>query len=84
MTSSRDANRALVDPTTAVGGRLDDDLDAARFRQLVDDPETGRHLLLLLSLGKGSKDSFRRMLDRIAESKIKLAQARARDIAEGL
>ena len=43
--------------------------DAERYQQLLDDPETGRHLLLLLSQGKGDEQAFRRMQDRIAASK---------------
>lgn len=45
------------------------DADAVRFRQLMADPETGRHLLLLLSQGRGDEHSFRKMMDRIAASK---------------
>lgn len=43
--------------------------DAQRFRYLVSDPETGRHLLLLLSQGKGDAAALRRMIDRIQASK---------------
>lgn len=43
--------------------------DEQRYQQLLNDPETGRHLLLLLSQGKGDQASFRRMQDRIAASK---------------
>lgn len=46
-----------------------EDQDAVRFRQLVADPETARHLLLLLSQAKGNEESFRKMIDRIAASK---------------
>jgi hypothetical protein len=50
--------------------------DAARFRYFVEDPETGRHLLLLLSQGKGDATALRNMIDRIITSK-RNAQARA-------
>ena len=46
------------------------DADAERFRFLVDDPETARHLLSLLQQKKGNEDSLRKMIDRITESKI--------------
>jgi hypothetical protein len=42
--------------------------DAERFRYLISDPETGRHLLLLLSQGKGDASALRRMIDRISAS----------------
>jgi hypothetical protein len=51
--------------------------DAERYQQLLDDPETGRHLLLLLSQGRGDQAAFRRMQDRIAASKL---QARAEGV----
>ncbi len=43
--------------------------DAECFRYFVSDPETGRHLLLLLSQGKGDAAALRRMIGRIQESK---------------
>jgi hypothetical protein len=70
------------------GGRLEQDLlqaaallssreaDGERYQQLLDDPETGRHLLLLLSQKRGDKAAFSSMLDRIKESK---NAARAKD-----
>lgn len=45
--------------------------DAVRYQALLDDPETGIHLLTLLANGKGDKNAFRAMQDRIAFSKTK-------------
>lgn len=50
-------------------GMRNEEQDTRRFQQLMDDPESGMHLLRLLSLGKGTQDDFCRMLDRIQNSK---------------
>lgn len=36
-----------------------------RYNDMIADPEGARHLLHLLSLGKGSAEDFGKMLDRI-------------------
>lgn len=57
------------------------DADALRFRYLISDPETGRHLLSLLKQGKGDTDALRRMIDRILASKAEAdAVSKAGDI----
>lgn len=43
--------------------------DAERFEWCLDEPEGAQHLLYLLKNKKGDKESFRKMLDRIRESK---------------
>lgn len=43
--------------------------DARRYKQIVGDPESARHLLHLLQQGKGGSEAFSKMLDRIADSK---------------
>lgn len=43
--------------------------DAERFEWVLTDPEGARHLLHLMQQGKGDKDSFRGMIDRILRAK---------------
>ena len=43
--------------------------DEELLRWMLDDPVSARHLLLLLSEGKGNKESFRNMIRRIITSK---------------
>ncbi len=56
--------------------------DSERYQQLLDDPQTARHLLLLLSEGKGDEQAFRKMQDRIAASKSASATPRPGEPAE--
>lgn len=42
-----------------------------RYEWMLNDPESARHLLSLLMQGKGSRDDFERMIDRIVDSKAK-------------
>ena len=39
-----------------------------RYQWLLDNPESGRHLLGLLSQGKGDAEAFTKMVDRIITS----------------
>lgn len=48
----------------------------ARYEWMLADPETARHLLLLLSQGKGDRDAFERMIDRIQTSKEQASEHR--------
>lgn len=43
--------------------------DAIRFHWMLNEPEGAQHLLNLLRQGKGSQSDFRRMIDRIINSK---------------
>lgn len=42
--------------------------DTERFRWLLANPKDGRHLLLLLSQGKGDENAFITILDRVIKS----------------
>jgi succinate dehydrogenase flavin-adding protein (antitoxin of CptAB toxin-antitoxin module) len=54
-----------------------DQKDAARFQWLLENPDSGLHLLGLLSQGKGDKTSFTSMVDRIMKSESDAKAARA-------
>jgi hypothetical protein len=43
--------------------------DAQRLEWIMDEPEAARHLLNLLMHGKGTRDDFTKMIDRISKSK---------------
>lgn len=43
--------------------------DTVRFNYLLDNPEASKHLFTLLFKGKGSRDDFTTMLDRIITSR---------------
>jgi hypothetical protein len=49
--------------------------DSKRFRWIVDNPISARHLLNLLALGKGDKESFIHMIDRVILSEEKARAA---------
>ena len=68
----REHNVVLAE-IAAMKNALPELLQAARdeelLRWMLDDPVSARHLLLLLSEGKGNEESFRSMIRRIITSK---------------
>lgn len=52
------------------------DKDAERYRWLLDNPDVAYALFNLLKDGKGDKEAFTKMLDRIIASKEALFAAR--------